>query len=81
MLDWINTHGITVGLMMMLYSGVISTLPTADEIKAVRPNADPLSLLVYSKVYLLLHLAASNWAKVMPQLRMLGKNGGSEPKP
>jgi len=79
MLDWVDSHGITIALTMMLYSGLVSTLPTADEIKTVRPNVDPLWLLVYAKVYMLLHLAANNWAKVVPQLRMLG-NGKAEPK-
>jgi hypothetical protein len=75
MLNWINAHGLLCLVLAALYSAAISTLPTADEIKAARPTTDPLTLLVYAKVYQFLHLAAFNIAKVVPQLRMLGESG------
>jgi len=54
-------------------------IPKAEEIKAVRPNIDPLYLLIYSKVYGLLHVGAMNVGKIFPQLRMFG-NGGTKPE-
>lgn len=76
LVDWVNSHGIVVVLIMGAFSGLVSMLPTVDEIKTARPAVDPLWLLVWGKLYGILHLAANNWAKVVPQLRMLGNGNG-----
>ena len=78
MLDWVNAHGLAVGLGFLIYSSIVSTMPTAEEVKGVRPNIDPLTLLLYSKLYQLLHLLAGNLARIVPQLRMLNKPNGEK---
>ncbi len=88
MLEWIDSHGLLVSALLTvlgwLFSMIVGMLPTADELKTVRPNTDPLFLLFYAKALPMLQVCAANAARLSPSFRItsyLKKNGGSENKP
>jgi hypothetical protein len=71
MLEWIDNNGLLAGLIMFLYSNIVSSLPSPDKVN------NPW----YEFLHKLLNLTAANAPKAFPQLRMLSadrKNGNKD---
>lgn len=66
-------------LIFWVASNVISTMPSTEDVKAL--GMSPGFVLIYRWLHDLLHVAAGNVARVIPQLRVLqqqqtgGNNG------
>ncbi len=87
MLEWIDSHGLlvsaTVTVLGWLFSMIVGMLPSADELKTVRPNTDPLFLLLYGKAIPWLQVTAANAARLSPTFRITSyfKKNGDPVKP
>jgi hypothetical protein len=69
-MEWLNAHGLTVLVVMFLYSNLVASLPSTDKVK------NPW----YEFLYKFLNLTAANAPKVFPGLRMLSADRPDEKK-
>lgn len=86
MLEWIDGHGLLVScgvaVLSWLFSTTVGSMPSAEELKQVRPQTDPLFLLIYSKVLPHIQVLAGNAARLSDSLRIgsyLKRNGEAKP--
>lgn len=86
MLEWIDSHGLLVSFgvaaLSWTFSTIVGSMPSAAELKQVRPRTDPLFLLIYSKVLPHIQVLAGNAARLTDSLRIgsyLKRNGESKP--
>lgn len=72
MIEWIDANGITILIIMFVFSNVVSSLPSPE--KVGKPW--------YEFLHKFLNLVAANAPKAIPQLRMLAadRNGDASQK-
>ena len=70
-MHWIHENPFVLYLFFLVWSAIVSSMPSVDEVK---PFVSPGRLLFYQFLYKLLHLSAGNTAKLADFMRL---NGGT----
>ena len=71
MFEWFDSHGLLTLVLFFVYSNLVGSMPSPEDVRKAKPSIGELNLLAYAAVKKFLDLTAANAARVFPKLRAM----------